>query len=474
MTSVESPGMDDFTTGESSDEAGHARRRVLIISYCYPPLATMGTVRPTKLVKYLPGYGWESTVLTVAEDKTKWVRDQMCDEREGTEIVRAPFPDILSFARSTLSRAGIVKPGDPGADSVLTVSAGPSSRSGAGLLQRTFSLAKSWASFPDRYLLWAPFAIAAGLREMKRNAYDAILSSTPPVTNHIVASALARLTGVPWLADYRDPFTGNAYWEHTRVQRLVAPALERLILRPAGAVTTVSRPLADDLEALLGDRPAGVHEVTNGYDPDDFTGDVTPRAGVFSLTFTGLLYGGKRELRPLLEVIEDLVSEGRVDPAKIRVRMFGPVYPELEEARDRLRHPEIVEINGVVSRGVSIEMQRKSTVLLNVIWDDPYTAKGYGGKIFEYLAAGRPVLAWNPSGGVLDDLIQRTGAGVSVKDGPALKAVLEEWLDEFDRTGTVTFRGDPDEVRKYGWDRLSGEFAGILDRLVSNDSASGG
>ena len=412
-------------------------------------------------------------MLTVSADRTKWARDVPQDQDDNAErIIRAPFPDVLSMARAALSRAGIVKAGAAGADSRLTIGSGDKRVGGAVTLQRAFSWAKRWASFPDRYLLWSPFAIAAGLREMKHRKYDAVMSTAPPFTNHIVAAALSRATGVPWLADYRDPFTGNVYWDHTPLQKKLTPVLEKWLLGRSKAVTTVSGPLAIDLEAVLGSKPCGIHVITNGFDPQDFEGTVTQEDAVFSLTYTGMLYGDKRSMGPLLEVLEELISAGVIGPTDVRVRVFGPRSLELENVGLRLAHPEILEIEGVVPRSVSIERQRASTALLNPVWDDPYSAKGYGGKVFEYLGSRRPILAWNPPGGVLEELLAETGAGESVGDREALKAVLVRWLDEYNLTGTLAFKGDPQKVCRYGWDSLSGSFASILDRLVGQTCQS--
>lgn len=445
-----------------------------MVSYNYPPVGAYGAVRTTKLAKYLPSYGWLPTVLTVSHDRTKWGGSEASEGiLPAVKVLRAPFPDPLTAAKDLLLRLGTLQPSGPGAETRLNIGGSGETR---GLQRSTLSAStqalaswiKRWASFPDRYGLWFPFAVVRGLVELRAYRYEAIYSTSPPVMDHMVAATLQRITGLPWLADFRDPWSQNPYLNFTPTQARLLPWLEKKVISNAGAIVTVSRPLARRLEELHGTRPSGVHSITNGYDPDDFpaAAEATPSGGPFTITYTGMFYGTKRDPTAVLEVIEELVEECFIGPDELRLRLYGPEDPAVLKLKESLDHPEILQIEGVVPHAEALRRQRGSTVLLTLLWDNPYSAVGYGGKVFEYLGSARPILAWNPAGGVLAEMLDRTAAGVSVADRAELKEVLVGWIDEFRRTGSLTYRVATDEVRRFAWDRLAGDMSAVLEGLT--------
>jgi glycosyltransferase involved in cell wall biosynthesis len=439
--------------------------KVLVISYNFPPVGNVGRVRPTKLASYLPEHGWSPTVLTVSKDRTKWGQ---CDPAEGelpgVRVIRARFPDIVTLARDILDKVGLLDasaaPDVPGSAGELKLV--PEGK--PGIAQRVFNTAKRWAAFPDRYLLWIPFAFASGLRELRKGGYGVIFSTSPPVSDHFVAAALRRLTGLPWVADLRDPWS-HPYLELTPTQLRLNRILEKAVLKNAAAITTVSEPMAQRMRELPGERPGGVLSILNGFDPADYSGPVDVPFDRFVVTFTGSLFGLKQDPSSLLEVADELIEQGEIGADEIVFRFYGPREPGLEALRDRLKHPEIVQEEGVVPRNEAILRQRESTALLVLLWDNPVVAGGYGGKVLEYLGARRPILAWSPAGGVIGELLHRTGAGAAVSDRTALKKVLSDWLEEFHQSGRLEYRGKEDEVERYSWVALAGQFASVLDRV---------
>lgn len=446
------------------DTGGGSGKRLLLIAYSYPPTGGYGGVRPLNLARYLPMHGWRVTVLTVGRERTRWgVGDPSEGELPGVKVLRAPFPDLLTFVKSLLLRAGVLQAAGPGDETRLRAAASTGKRPLGAALDKAIRCLKRWASFPDRYLLWFPFAFTLGARELHKERYDAILSTSPPVMDHLLAAAFHGLTGVPWVADFRDPWTQNPLLRFTRFELLVTRALEKRVIRTAKAITTVSGPLTEMLEELHGGRGAGVVQITNAYDPRDYGGEVKPLEGRFVITYAGMFYGSMRDPGAFMEAVEELIDEGAIGPDEILVRIYGPGDPVVNEARAALRHPGILEVNEAIPRREVIERERESTALLILSWDHPYSALVYGGKVFEYLGARRPILAWNPAGGVLERLLEETGAGVSVSSKEELKAVLGDWFEEYRETGTLRFRGDAARIRRFAWDHLSGEMAAVLE-----------
>lgn len=445
--------------------------RVLLVSYCYPPVGMVGSIRTVKLAKFLGRHGWSATVLTVTDDSTTCkVWDRTEGEFPGVAVVRARFFDLLTALNRLLMALGIL---DRPEVSEVPGAAGSVPESRGRPLRAVFAWLKRWAAFPDRGLPWFPSALLRGLRELRRGGYDLIFSTSPPATDHLVAAALQRLTGLPWVADLRDPWVRDQI-DATRTWRYLGRKLERLTLRRASAIVTVSEPLADELREFHGDREGGIICITNGFDPDDFPGGARPSDDCFVITHTGLLAGLHRDPEVLVSVLEELVEEGKAAPGELRLSLYGPPDPGLVKRRQGMAHPELLEIAGVVPRSEALALQKASTVLLVVMADHPHWARMHGGKVLEYLGAERPILVWSPAGGIIDELIEKTGAGAAVGNRESLKRTLEAWLAEFRETGGLAFKGDREEINRYRWDCLAARFAGLFELVAGETGGARG
>jgi glycosyltransferase involved in cell wall biosynthesis len=440
-------------------------KKLLIISYNYPPVGNVGWIRPTKLATYLPAHGWSPTVLTVTKDRTKWGKfDPAEGPVPGVDVVRAPFPDFLTGARGVLVRAGLVDGEYTGAAGDFT---SETVRAAAALKtpKAVVDFTRQWLAFPDRYAMWIPFALLYGFRELMRGGYSLIWSTSPPVSCHIVASVLQRLSGLPWVADFRDPWS-HKYFELTAGRLRADRLMEKVTLRNTAALTTVSQPMASQLEAEASPRRGGVVSIPNGFDPADYSGEVEAIKDRFVFTHTGSLFGLKRDPSALFQAVGELIEEGKIEARDILFRFFGPPEPGLPGLCERFNCANMVAQEGVVSRTEAIRSQRESTALLVLLWDQPGAARGYVGKVLEYLGAERPILAWAPAGGITGDLLRRTGAGLAVSSVDDLKSALASWFDEFRSTGALAYRGRSEEVQRYNWRALSGRFAELFDDVV--------
>lgn len=450
-------------------------RRVLIVSYNYPPVGGIGRVRTTKFAKYLPSHGWSPTVLTVKKDRTKLGGGNLSEgDIPGVKVMRASFPDPLTACQELLAgtESGIVR--SPGVDGELPGSTGTASGKRKSAVGALFRWAMSWAAFPDRYQLWFPFAVIKGLREIRRGGYDAIFSTSPPFMDHMVAAALHALSGIPWMADYRDPWSQNSIMTFTPAKLRAARWLERAVLAGAHSITATTPQMAQVLATLHGERPGGISCIPSGYDADDYLPDVQVPGDQFVITFTGRTYGLLMNPTSVIETIEDLIAEDAIGAGDVTLRFYGPDACQLETLKENMRYPEILKLEGVVPREEAILRQQESTVLLTILYDDPYCAILYGGKLMEYLGTRRPILAWTPAGGAVTELLEETGAGASARNLPELRAILSGWFDEYARTGAVSNRGREQVISRYGWEVLSGELAVALEQMVTGPKGPDG
>jgi len=444
-----------------------------MVSYYYPPVGGTASRRITKLAKYLPEFGWSPTVLTVTRDSSYWLRGDASEgELPGVKVIRAPFPDLVNWGLYILAKCFILRSHRPRVEyfsvDMETDANGLQDR----IVRWLKRWANRWASFPDRYFLWFPFALARGLLELRSVPYEAILSSYPPWTNHLVAGILHRLTGLPWVADFRDPWTQCPLWERSKLQLWIEKKIEKRLVAGASAIVTVTEPILDMLKEFHGEKPGGFVCITNGYDPGDFIGLTGGELERFTMTYTGSLSG--RDPTALAEVVEELIAEGIIGPDDIRIRFYGLVNTALEKLCQSLEHPEIIEIKGMVSNRESLARQKESTALLVFVGDHPYSAKVLTGKVFEYMGSKRPVLAWAPCGGTLVDLLDRTGAGFAATDRGELKDTLRQWIDEFQRTGRLSYGGVDVEIERHSWKQLGRRYANILNGMADPGATKDG
>jgi glycosyltransferase involved in cell wall biosynthesis len=255
-----------------------------------------------------------------------------------------------------------------------------------------------------------PTAVPAAVRLVRREKIDAVITTSPPNSLNLIGAAVKRLTGVPWVADLRDSIAGNA---DVRFDRRAVQAKEkaltqvvRLVARSADAVVAVSEPIADEVRAF---EPAGpVRVIPNGCDFDDFAGLEYRSGERFRITHTGSFFG-KRDPRPFLSAL----AASRLDD--VAARFVGDFKAADREWVAGLDLGDRLELLPYVSHHRALELQRDSEANLLLLPE----AAGRGrvvpsGKIFEYLAAERPILAAVPPDGAAAELIRETGAGVVV------------------------------------------------------------
>ena len=361
--------------------------KVLLVTMYFPPAGGGGVQRPLKMATHLPSFGIETHVL--APDDPKWVhRDEEATPPTQAWVHRVPYhgPRGRIPSEELYALEGVDR---------LRYQAG-------GLFRR--------ALVPDKSVTWAPNAIPAAIRLVKRERIDAVLTTSPPNSINLIGAAVKQATGVKWVADLRDPLVADADNPVERlparmkenVQRLIA----RLVASRADAIVTAWDGIADEIKAF--EPKAGIAVIPNGADYDDFEGlEYTP-GDRFRITHAGSFFG-KRNPRPFLTALADAGLESVV------ARFVGELSTRDREWADGLELGDRLELLPFGSRRRSLAYQRDSEALLLLLPEaGERGAPVLPGKIFEYLAAERPILAAVPPAGAAANLIREAGAGVVV------------------------------------------------------------
>jgi glycosyltransferase involved in cell wall biosynthesis len=340
-----------------------------MLCYYFPPLGGIGSLRALKFATYLPEYDWRPTV--IAPRQGSYHRD---------ESLTFPEPQVVRTASLEFSRMG---------KRTLRLGGGDTSPAEVGGLTRAArNVVRRWAYRPDAQIGWYPFAVAAGRARLERERHDVVFSSSFPITAHLAARRIARDFSLPWVAEFRDPWTDRVAYDSALRLRLDR-RMEEGLLRDAAAVVTVSSSWA---ERLRGRGARRVEIISNGFDPVDYAGHVP--AGETVASYLGTYYPDRQDLGTALYALGELRREGR----PVRVRFVGPPPPPvLQEVIAEAGLAPCMEITGVVSHGAALRALSTSSLLLLA---GPVAAGSTGeiergaiaAKVFEYLGAERPIL----------------------------------------------------------------------------------
>ena len=416
--------------------------KVLLVTLYFPPAGGGGVQRPLKFATHLPALGIETHVL--APDDSKWIHsDDELQPPTQAWIHRARFigprgrrPAEELHGKRGLERAGVQ----------------------ARLLGRRLLV-------PDENVSWNLTAVPAAIRIARREGIDAVITTSPPGSLHLVGAAVKRTVGIPWLADLRDSIVAHPHRRAesvaVRAKERAAAIVARTVTRYADAIVTVSDAIADEARELA---PAGrVVTIANGSDFDDFEGMAYTPGERFRITHTGSFFG-KRDPKPFLQALADSGLDDVV------ARFVGDFRTPDREFAESLGLGDKLELVDYVPRRRSLELQRDSEALLLLIPDAGGRGKGVlSGKVFEYVAAERPILAAVPPDGAAAALLEEIGAGVVVApdDVAGLRDALVDLHGRW-RRGELGWTLLPPDVR----DRLSrrarvAELAELLRDVVA-------
>lgn len=442
--------------------------RVLMAAYYFPPLSGSGVFRSIKFAKYLSLFGWEPTVISTDRPPKGWKfsdDSQLKEIPEGMKVVRIPdgistgretsldserVQAILGFLRSVLRFS-------PEADRIFARLA----KSREGIMQLL--------TFPCGALAWAYDVTQYIEKYVDLDQFEAVYTTSGPASAHLIGFYLKQKYGIPWVADYRDPWTFNPYgadYNPDNVGQRFLFELESVLLRGADCNLTIEDSLTGVYEEQFGLEQAKVASITNGYDEEDFSGLQMPHGRIdkFTINYSGLLYTQQRSIDPVLRAIQQLRDEKKIDLSKLRFRIVGVSAQGNLEAAGKYGLAQVIESTGYLSHQEALQANVDANLLLLLVGDEPKFKPVYTGKFFEYLRSGRPILALAPKDSAVDRVLRESGHGQAFLSTqiPKIKSmILQEYKKWEQGEGQKPLHSPV--IKRFERKTLTGQLAGVLE-----------
>ena len=408
-------------------------KKVLMIAYYFPPLSGSGVFRSLKFANYLPDFDWKPTVISAEEPPRGWnFRDNtMVKEiRNEVEVIRIA-DDVCTDEQAALNRDRV--------SSVLGFLRDVLKYDSEALNIFGRFLADGhilqMVTFPCPSLCWAWDVVNYIENNLDISKFNVIFTTSGPSSAHLIGFYLNKKYGIPWVTDFRDPWTYNAYGRFNVNDPLhqLLYRLERLIIRNAGTNIILGEGGTKQYVERFGARAEQMSCITNGYDEADFVDLEYPvkQNDKFTIGYSGLIYTQQQSVLPIFQALKELGEEQKIDTKEITFRIVGQgKETQNREIAAAYGMSDILEQTGYVSHKEALQNNVNSDLLLLLVGDEDRCKEVYTGKVFEYLRSGRYILAIVPKGGYVDALLSATGHGetfLSTQVEAIKEAILKQY-----------------------------------------------
>jgi glycosyltransferase involved in cell wall biosynthesis len=431
-------------------------RRVLIITYYWPPSGGAGVQRWLKFAKYLSDYGWELVIYT-PENPEIPVRDAslLNDVNPKIKVLTTKVWEPYQYYKKLLR---IDK--NEGINSSFV-----SERKKPKRLESLAVWIRGNFFIPDARRFWIKPSIKYLSHYLRENPVDVIVSTGPPHSMHLIAQKLQQKLGIPWLADFRDPWTNIDFYHQLKLTRAADRRhhrLEKLVLTTADQVVVISEGMKKDFARMV-DRSYQV--ITNGYDSDDLPTEIPKPDHKFSIAHMGTL-AKSRNPDKLWEVLSELVQKYETFAGALEIKLIGKVDYYVKESLQRHGLESFVVIEPYLNHNQVALQQQRTQILLLLINNTPNARMILTGKLFEYMAAGRPILCIGPTDGDAAKILQETGCGdtFDFDDHTHLKKHVLTLFDRYIKNENHCLSGD---ISKYSRRELTARLDKILQEMVN-------
>jgi hypothetical protein len=421
-------------------------KKVLIISFAFLEQEAIGSVRIRGLAKFLPEFSWEPIILTI--------KFQGKSDPE-FKIIETFYQDKHKKMKKKL--------GFKAEDSLKEQMGLSTYKNKKLLIDYALYIWQEIINYPDSQKSWYKYAVDAGKKLLENERFDAIISTSPPETSHLIAKTLKNKYGIPWIADLRDLWTQNHYYYYSPVRRLIDRKLEIKTLTMADVLVATTPYSAEILKKL---HKKSIYSITNGFDYEEIDKYTAKLTDKFTITYSGGLYLGKRDPIKLFRAVNELISNGIIKSRDIKIRFYGLKESWLEEEIKSFNLEKITKSYGLIDRMVALEKQRESQILLLLLWDHPEEKNICPGKIFDYFSSKRPILAIGGSNGFVKEILDETKIGIFAISIDEIKKFLVDSYLEWKTNGKVSYHMNLANINKYSHREMAKKFSELLNLII--------
>jgi galactitol-specific phosphotransferase system IIB component len=426
-------------------------KKILIITYYWPPAGGPGVQRWLKFVKYLPDFGIQPVVYIPENPTYPIVDENLVKEVSDKAIILKhkifePYQLASFFSKNKTKKisSGII----------------PNQKK-QSFLDKTFLWIRGNLFIPDARVFWVKPSVSYLEKYIQENNIDTIITSGPPHSLHLIGLELKQKLNVKWFADFRDPWTTIGYHKSLRLSNYAAKkhkALERQVLNTADTIIVTSKTTKTEFEAITS-KPIAV--ITNGYDDENVGKQILDSK--FSLAHIGSFLS-ERNPAILWESLVELINEIPDFKSHLEIKLIGAVSQEVLETISQFELNSYLNNLGYVSHAEAIAHQRKSQVLLLIEIDSEDTKSIIPGKLFEYMVSNRPIIAIGPKNSDFAEIITTTNTGVFLdySEKMKLKSVILDFYNQF-LQGKLQSYGVG--LQKYSRKSLTEELVELLNKM---------
>ncbi len=365
-------------------------KKVLIISYYWPPAGGPGSQRAVKFAKYLPAFGWQPLIFTVKKGEYPYYDPSLeKDVDPGLKILRTFAPEPFRLFKKL-----------SGIDSHAPIPVGHLTRSSPGVKHKIFNWIRANIFIPDARVGWVLTALCKLNQIVKKEKIDLIFTTSPPHSLQLIGRHLKKKYHLPWVADFRDPWTAIQYYQvykRSKISHHIDSRLEQSVVRFCDHLTSVSQTVVKsfikNLPKLKDQNEFSI--LPNGYEPTDFAQGSPQKGSHFTILHSGNL-NVTQNPEVLWQSLQEILKGNPSLKNRIRIQFIGGTAPEIRQVVQNKQIEEIVEFQPFLPHAEIIKKMQQAQILLSVIPNVPDNKGIVLSKNFEYIGSGKPILIIGP------------------------------------------------------------------------------
>ncbi len=435
-------------------------KKVLIVTYYWPPAGGPGVQRVLKFVKYLPKFGWQPLILTVANGEYPAI-DKSLEKNIPSEC--------KIFKTSSLEPMALYKR-FMGLDKNANIPTAVLADSNPSFKKRFANWVRLNIFVPDAKIGWKRFAVKEGLEIIKNEKPDLIFSSSPPPTVHLIASELAKRRNLKWIADFRDPWTDIHYYEdqpRLSFVKALDKKYEHRALNQADIVTCISQ-LDIELDFAKKTDVAKCINIPNGYDEDDFVSIDTSNSSTEKFTILHLgAVNKERNPVKFFKAVNSLREKGAITKQNFQITFVGKVESIIKDTVEQNNISELVNYVDYLPHSKALKQIEKANALLLLVTQSQKNRRILPGKTFEYMRTGKYILALGPEDGEVSRIITETKTGkvIEYSDEAKMEETLETLITAWQDKQYIT-NDNAETIKNYSREELTKKLVRIFNNLI--------